>query len=182
MSAAQFQRAESSLAQESPHGQSQRGRVSCLAFPNGKHGPKGHFEGCDVLGVPFPVSLQFWCPVIAVRSRYPPVRAAWVPMLMPEASVHKDHLAARRKYKVGLARKILAMQPITVAHSVDKAANQHFGLHALALDAPHVFGAVLGGELVHHRQLVNHAFSSHECVFNGIAWGHSHHFFAVQPM
>jgi len=95
--------------------------------------------------------------------------------------MHEDHFAARRKDKIGLSRQLWAMQPVTVSHSMNKAAHQHLGLHALTLDAPHIFGTALGGELVSHCQLADHASSSHKGLFSDIAWGHGYHFFAVQP-
>src|SRR5206468_3186057 len=98
--------------------------VPCFAFPNDEHGPPSHFKGRYVLSVPLLVSGQLWPPIIPVRSGFPPLRTVWVRMQMPEASMHKDHFAARPKYKVGLARKIGAMQPVTVAHSMNKVPDQ----------------------------------------------------------
>lgn len=55
--------------------------------------------------------------------------------------MHKDHLPAASKYKVWFARKMGAVQTVTVTHSMDNAADEHFGLHPLALDAPHILAA-----------------------------------------
>lgn len=73
----------------------------------------------------------------------PPVRALWIIVQMPEAPVHKNHFAARGKYEVGLAGQIGDVQPVTETHPMNEAAHEHFRFHALALDAPHIFGAAL---------------------------------------
>lgn len=58
-------------------------------------------------------------------------------MLMPEAAMNEDDLAARRKYKIGRAREVSPVQTIPVAHPVRHAADCKLGLGVLFPDAPH---------------------------------------------
>lgn len=58
-------------------------------------------------------------------------------MLVPKTTVHENDLAAGRKYEVRFSWQVLAVQPVAVAHAVDKTANEHFGLGILGADAAH---------------------------------------------
>jgi hypothetical protein len=73
-----------------------------------------------------------------------------VRMLVPEASMNKNHSAPSGKNQIRLSWQILPVQPVTVTHSVYKPADHHLRLGIAALDTPHVFGAALRGNLIGH--------------------------------
>ena len=177
--AASLQLVKLALFQECLHGRRQRCKVSCFAFPNGKHRPAGRFKGRYVLGVSLPVPCQLRFPVILVGLRFAPVRAARIAVKMPEASMNKNHFTAGSKNKIRLAGQIELMQPVTVAHSMNEPTHQHFGHHALALYTPHVLRTAFSSELVHHCLSDDQPLHSHESLFGSIIWGDGHRFLAV---
>lgn len=71
-------------------------------------------------------------------------------MLVPKAGVDEYHCTPRSENEVWLAGQFLAVLAVPVAQTMDLAAYDHFGLHALTLDAPHVLAATLGSDLVGH--------------------------------
>ena len=75
--------------------------------------------------------------------------ARGVGMLVPETAMNKYDFLAARKHQVRAARQVMPVQPVTVAHTVDQAANGEFRLHALAPNRPHRPAANLGGYAVH---------------------------------
>jgi hypothetical protein len=64
-------------------------------------------------------------------------------MLMPEASMHEDDLAARLEHNVGFSRKAFVVQSVPVPTPVKQLPNLHFGRAILRADAPHVLTAPL---------------------------------------
>jgi len=72
---------------------------------------------------------------------------------MPKAPVNENHFSAAGEHQVRLAREIFAMEPESIAQSVRKLAYRHLGLHPLARDAPHVFRAAFGCQLVHSLEI-----------------------------
>lgn len=76
-------------------------------------------------------------PVIEVGARRVGKFTVRAGMLAPEATMHKDHFPAARKYHVGAARKAVAVKPVTVAHAVGKAADGKLGLHIFTANRPH---------------------------------------------
>jgi len=47
-------------------------------------------------------------------------------VLMPEAAVNKDDLPPARKYEIGFAGQISAVQAVAISHGVNKTANDQF--------------------------------------------------------
>lgn len=70
-------------------------------------------------------------------------------MLMPETSVNKNYLFPSREDQIRLARKVFPVQPVAVAHAMDKFPDHHFRLHAFAADGLHVGAALLRRDFVH---------------------------------
>lgn len=71
-------------------------------------------------------------------------------MMVPEAPMHENYLAKAREHKVWTTRQFTPMEPVTIAHTMNKAAHQHFGLGILAADASHAFAALRWGEGIDH--------------------------------
>src|SRR3546814_17004861 len=59
-------------------------------------------------------------------------------MLMPEAAVDEDDLAAGAEDDVGFARQILAMQPEAVAQGMDNPSDKQFRRRAAAPDQAYI--------------------------------------------
>jgi hypothetical protein len=76
--------------------------------------------------------------------------AAWA--AMPKAAVHEEAQPARRKHQVWPAGKIVPIQPIAQASSVQRAAHQKLGHGMLAPDARHVSTSAVGTDAVHGRR------------------------------
>jgi len=70
-------------------------------------------------------------------------------MLMPKAAVYKDRFASAREHNIRFAREILAVQPESVALSMQKRPQQHFRLCVFTADPAHVLAAPMRVEFVH---------------------------------
>ena len=70
---------------------------------------------------------------------------------MPKTAMNEDNLLQAREDKVGFARQVLPVQPIAVAHRMNKAAHHHLRHHSLGLDVGHDFATPLGTYCVGHR-------------------------------
>ena len=93
--------------------------VSQFALPNDEHLPASVVEAELMKFVAFNISLKFRSPIILVRSWNAALRA--ITMLMPEATMNKNHFPPRRKDNVWFAWEIFSMHPESVAHLVKEA-------------------------------------------------------------
>jgi len=88
-----------------------RGRFCAKrAFPYNSDAPAVLAQSSDYARVPISILLQFPRPELRSSLRELKVRAA--DMRVPEASMHEHDSIPLRKYEVGLARELLAMQPV----------------------------------------------------------------------
>ena len=85
-----------------------------------------------MLSIAFPIALELRNPIVAIRFWTP--RSVRAMVLVPETSVHEDHLPPRRKRPVGLAWKALVMKPIAKAHAMRQTPHDHFWPGVLPLD------------------------------------------------
>lgn len=60
---------------------------------------------------------------------------------MPKAPVNLDDLVQAREHKIGSAGKLLDMEPVSKAHSMDKPAHGHLRRRIPAADSPHVLAS-----------------------------------------
>src|SRR5579864_8972702 len=73
-----------------------------LTFPNDQDVPPGRSEGVAVCDISGPVPFEFGLPVAEIRT-WDMGEPALGAMLMPETSVHKNHLATTGKDHIGPA-------------------------------------------------------------------------------
>ena len=73
-------------------------------------------------------------PLVAFQFRYPVIqsglremRCAALLVKVPEATIHEDDFFSGAKNKIGLARKVLGVEPITKPKPRNDAANGTFG-------------------------------------------------------
>lgn len=102
-----------------------------LAFPNRQHLPSPAFKLCLVCGVPLLVPAELWLPVVEPGFRDMGQLAGRIAVLVPKASVHEDHFAARAEHKIGFAEQVFPVQPVAVAHAMHELPDDHFRLHTL---------------------------------------------------
>ena len=62
---------------------------------------------------------------------------------VPKAAVDENRHARRPENQIRFSWQILSVKPVTMPKATHKLAHSEFGLHALAFDTPHVFGAAL---------------------------------------
>ena len=62
----------------------------------------------------------------------------WAVVLMPKATVYKDHLLPPREHKIGGARQITAVESIAVAHGMRQAAYSQLRFRIRLADTAHV--------------------------------------------
>ena len=58
-------------------------------------------------------------------------------MLMPEASVHKDHLTQTREDKIRRPWKVSDMEAISIAEAVGETANEHLRFRVRLSNSAH---------------------------------------------
>lgn len=63
-------------------------------------------------------------------------------VLMPEAAMHKDDLAAGRENQIGPAREIMPVQSVAIPQAMHEPAHEHFRFHPRAADSTHIRAAV----------------------------------------
>lgn len=72
---------------------------------------------------------------------------------MPKAAVHENYLPESAEYNVRRTREITPVQPIAVAHTMQKSAHHKLGLGILAADATHALATCRQSEGVGHAPL-----------------------------
>lgn len=72
-------------------------------------------------------------------------------MAEPEATVYEDCLPPNSEKDVGLSRKVLAMQPITITQTMKQIPHDKLGLGMLRADPEHQPTAAIGRSVIHHR-------------------------------
>src|SRR6185437_13719876 len=125
-------------------------RTFGLALPDNLDAPAGGAELALVAAVAAAVGEELGLPVGAIRGGSSVGRAAR--MLVPEAAVDEDHLAAAGKHQVRRAGQVAAVQTVAVAGAVDQAADEQLRLSVLAADARHDRASLRFGERVHFRE------------------------------
>src|SRR5271166_2529215 len=87
----------------------------------------------------------------------------------------KDYLSARGKYDVGSAGQFLAVEPVSVAELVQKAAHDHLRNRILAPNPAHILAALIRPESIHGDP----AMLSAACFRSGRLLRHQHYRMAV---
>lgn len=72
-------------------------------------------------------------------------------MLVPETAVDEDRLSTASKHNVWASRQVARVQPVTIAHPMNKASNHPFGGGVLAAHTRHSLASFPWGERVHVR-------------------------------
>jgi hypothetical protein len=123
-----------------------------LAFPNGADGPAQILQRSFVVPIPALVVLKFLGPE--------PSPALWLVghptpfVCVPEATMHKDHLAPGREHQVRLAWKVPDVEAVPVAKRMCNLPNPPLWLRILAPDTRHPGTALLLCECVHATDAV----------------------------
>lgn len=68
-------------------------------------------------------------------------------MLVPKAAMDEDDLSAWAKHKIGFAREVLPVEPVTIAKPMYGRSHQEFGLGVLRPDRLHVAAARLSSDV-----------------------------------
>lgn len=113
-----------------------------LAFPNYEHIPSTSLESVNRLPVPLHGTGKLWQPIVGPGSRQVGKAATFV--LMPEATMHEDHLPTTRKDDVWSAGQIPPIDPESVSKPMRELPNLHFGLAARLADSRHSLSHWLG--------------------------------------
>jgi len=69
---------------------------------------------------------------------------------MPETAVDEYRFAARAKDQIRFAWKVFSMKPVSIPHSMNKAADHHLGLHVFRPDTAHIPTSPFLRDLVGH--------------------------------
>jgi hypothetical protein len=99
-----------------------------FAFPYDQHPPAGGCQRRDVSGVTFLGPRQLWQPEILAGFREDSILACGIRMAVPEASMNENNRATARKDEVRLARKILAVEPISITQRMGNTPDRQFRL------------------------------------------------------
>jgi hypothetical protein len=70
-------------------------------------------------------------------------------MQVPEATVNKNHLPARGKYKVRFSGEVLTVKPEAVTVAVEQSAEEQLRRGIFRPDLPHIIAASFYAQLVH---------------------------------
>lgn len=79
-------------------------------------------------------------------------------MIVPKAAMHKYHFTPGDENNIGFAGKLLGVQSIPIAHSVNQPPDTHFWVSVRAPNATHAFAALTGIEVIDHVELLLHFF------------------------
>ena len=85
-----------------------------LTLPDYEHLPSKGGKGCSRGFVLVPIVLKLRQPVVGMGLWGGGTRAAG--MLVPEAAVHKNHLAVAWKHQIGSSREVAAVEPEAKSH------------------------------------------------------------------
>jgi hypothetical protein len=109
--------------------------VGYLALPNYQSLPTGACKGAETLKISQSCSRQLWQPIILSRARDICVPAPRV--LMPEASMHENHLAPARKHNVGRTGQVPSIDSEAITEPVRDLAHAHLSRAAGLPNARH---------------------------------------------
>ena len=74
-------------------------------------------------------------------------------MSMPETTVDKDRFLAANEHDIRFAWQVFAMEPISIAHSMETTSDEHFRLRIFALNSLHDTPSLVGCSRVHKQRL-----------------------------
>jgi hypothetical protein len=97
------------------------------------------------------VLCEFWFPKRSLRSGLPILSAT---VLVPEAPMDEDYLLPWAKDKIRIARQVACVQPVTVAHAVDKPPDHHFRLGVGISDTRHAFATLCRSQRIVSRHVI----------------------------
>jgi hypothetical protein len=90
-----------------------------------------------VFQVPRSIAFQFGQPEVTSTLRQSGELTGWIWMTMPETSMDENDLAAAYKHQIWGSRKIAAVKPVPISHSMHQAANPHLGTCVFVSYAAH---------------------------------------------
>jgi len=93
--------------------------------------------------VPRVIPLQFLNPIFLIRAWHSRLTTSGMPV--PEATMDHYNTSALGKDKIRLPGKVLQMQPVTVAETVQQPTDRHFRRGVSATDSAHILGSAFGG-------------------------------------
>lgn len=102
--------------------------VGQLAFPDDEHLPADSLKLSYVPSVTHNVACELRMPVLLARPRQLGRTTGWIRMLVPEASMHEDHLTPSREGEIRSAREIYAVKAEPVTQSMYQSADIYFWL------------------------------------------------------
>ena len=107
-----------------------------------------------MIGVSLCVPVELWHPVSLLGLWRPNNFARTIGMLVPEAPMDKDHLAAAGKYEVRLARQSLTVEAVPITERVNSAPDSHLNRRTLASNTPHIIAPAFWSDSIHlHREI-----------------------------
>lgn len=118
------------------------------AFPNYQDTPTQFTQRIFTAKIAFYISLDLFLPELLPGSG-PAKQMAIV--AVPEAAVYQHNDVPAREHQIGSARKLPIMQSVSVTQSVQRTANQKFGLGIFAANSGHHPAANIWGYYI--RQL-----------------------------
>lgn len=82
--------------------------------------PSQIFQCLHIAGIAAYVARQLTRPIAKIGFWGAAVLTCFFGMLMPKAAVDENHFLSCSEHQVGLARKIIGMQPETITYPVDE--------------------------------------------------------------
>ena len=119
-----------------------------LAFPYNENVPATLFERRFRPAITILRCLDLCTPELGPRRRLR--RKRTLPMTMPKATVHEDHLVPSRKNNVGCSGQIADMQSIAIAHRMQHLAHDEFRLCVATSNTRHVVSPLIGCQHIDH--------------------------------
>ncbi len=95
-----------------------------LAFPYGKHAPTVLLKSILLLRIPFTITVDLPYPVSAIS--FWRARSTSTVVTMPETAMNENHFSYCGENQVWFAWEVFPMEPVAVAHAVDRPPRQHF--------------------------------------------------------
>ena len=86
-------------------------------------------------GVPLDITRNLLLPIFRIGFRQPTPTLARVSV--PKTSVNEDDLLTRAEHNVRLARQVLPVQAVPIAHTMQEAPHHHLGFGVATFDRAH---------------------------------------------
>jgi hypothetical protein len=124
-----------------------------FALPDFFDRPTNLFQFGPIFAIALAVSLDLGSPEVEIGFRE---LADLATMAMPETSMNEDRLLTTDEGDVGPSGEVFPMEPVAIAQSVQKRANDQLGLGMLRANPRHQSAAARLGSVIHHREGLAH--------------------------